>query len=53
MKHIALSQSIVRKQTQPSVGDLEPSFELSATSNGLGNLHVLIASQSCVASLFV
>ena len=33
---------IWRKQTQPSEGDLEPSFELYDTINGLGILHVLI-----------
>ena len=50
--NIALSQSIGRKQTQHSEDDLEPSLQLPATSNGLGNMHVLIASKSCVA-LFV
>ena len=44
---------IWRKQTQPSEGDLEPSFELYDTINGLGILHVLIASKLCVAFLFV
>ena len=53
MINIALSQSIARQQTQCSEGDLEPFFELCTTSNGLGILPELIASESCVALLFV
>ena len=54
MKNIGLSQSISQSTgRKPTQGDLEPSFELPATSNGLGILHGLIASKSCMAFLFV